>query len=487
MLGVLVAALLAGGCTVPGSSRLAGPPENLPPSLAYVTADVIGFTLFRTDDAPLEQLRLPARHEDWIGATAGVAIRELQIDRDAEPATLTFFDVRDRPALEDALRDDGWRARDWPLALDGPTPWSGPDGAAAAVADDALVIAASRDELERWMRMADEYAVPERRAMSEFAVDARERVPVSFVFRFDLLRTQLRRPFEDDPALLELARWATDSNMLIAMRDGWLGIAPPLDLDRDAVRVVGQAEWVPDLAPGIELEPVDLDVLQRLAPDIDVAVALHDPGQQLRELVRAITIGAGQYVTGQDVAEAEAVELLPVLDSLDGDAAVGWDRSARMLAARVEVDEPETVADDLDEAFSAAGVVGDATANDDGIDVAVTGLDQLAGTEPVSTRPGSVMRIRLATLETSPSDALDDELAAAGTPPRPPIAWLWRRGDGCVGDAAGWITWSEPDQLGLSVDLSLEGESDCPPSLAARTLESLGMPRSPSRLPSVKR
>lgn len=445
------AALVAAGCTVPGSSRLQGPPEQLPPSLHYVTADVFGFTLFDTANADLDELELPDDRDEWIGDSAGVAIRELQLDADEPPATLTFADVEDPDALRRALESAGWIVAEDTGQEGLPTQWERRSGLRRAMAtyDDALIMAQSREELERWVRMADEYAVPERRAMSEYAVEARDLVPQSFVFRFDLLRTQLRRPFQHDPALLEFARWATDSNMLVALRDGWVGIAPPQGGSREGVRIVGASEWVPDLAAGIELKPASRDTLDELRPDLRWAVALHDPGQHLRELVRAITIGAGQYATGQDTAEREKVELLPVLDDLDGQAAIGG--SGRYVEAFVEGGD----AGDLQQVFETAGLDGSVEADDGAVRVEI-------GRRPSASGDRIARRF-----------VAGD---AAGSPPRPPVAWLWKAGGSCVGPAAGWVTFDGTDELRLSiaVDPAAAGEA-CPDGLAKATLESLGV------------
>lgn len=448
---VAFAALVAAGCTVPGSSRLQGPPEQLPPSLHYVTADVFGFTLYDTAEADLDELELPGGRDEWIGDSAGVAIRELQLDADEPPATLTFADVEDPDALRRALKSAGWIVAEDTGQEGPPTEWERRSGTRRAMAtyDDALIMAQSREELERWVRMADEYAVPERRAMSEYAVEARDLVPQSFVFRFDLLRTQLRRPFQHDPALLEFARWATDSNMLVALRDGWIGIAPPQGRSREGVRIVGASEWVPDLAPGIELKPASRDTLDELAPGLHWAVALHDPGQYLRELVRAITIGAGQYATGQDVAEGEKVELLPVLDDLEGQAAIGG--SGRYVEAFVEGGD----AGALQQVFETAGLDGSVEADD------------------------GAVRVEIGRRPSASGDRIAREFVAgdaAGRPPRPPVAWLWKAGGSCVGPAAGWVTFDGTDELRLSMAVDPAGAGEaCPGGLAGATLESLGV------------
>jgi hypothetical protein len=491
---VLLAALVAGGCTIPGSSRLEGPPKDLPPSLHYVSADVLGFSLYDTDptsklwaamgdvtggpdslpatraEVTLNGMLLLSDNESWIGDTAGVATRELQLEREdpgKPPVTLWFADVRSRSKLERALRADEWKEQDWELADDELTAWSSGGYPVAAVADDAIIIAQSRKELERWVRMAQEYAVADRKALREYAVEARKRSPASFVFRGDLWRTQVRRPFEDVPALLEFARWFTDSNTLVALRDGWFGIAPPLDRKQeDRVRLVGASEWVPDLAPDVELKPVSRDVLRRLPSNLDLAIALHDPGQQLRELVRAITVGAGQYVTGEDVAnDKDRVELLPVLDELDGDAAIGFNRDQSLLEAFVEGDADET---DVRKVLRHAGVPAAVHEADGGVHLEVS-----AASKSVVRAPASVDVVA------------SGEFDAAGKPPRPPVLWVWSNDAACLGRAAGWVTFDGIDELrmSMSVNSGIAAATPCPLPVV-QALSDLGLPLADIGIPA---
>ncbi len=491
LLLVAACALIAAGCTVPGSSRLQGPPEDLPPSLDLVTADVLGYTLYDTD--PTSKLWLDmeegaaddllgALHagltggfdadlddvEPWIGDAAGTALRELDLDGKTETSTLYFADVRDRGKLEEFLRDAGWTrfSRD---DLGGPgedvSLWThlaacdSPPGRtsntelicgapehvayeAAAVTDEAIVAARSTPALKSLLRAADEYAVPERKAMSTFTVEAAKRVPVAFVFRSDLLRTQVRRPFEHDPALLEFARWATDSNVLVALRDGWVGLAPAVEGPTPTARFVGSAEWVPDLAPDITLGATKPGLLSNLGPDVDVAVALSDPGQHLRELVRAITIGAGQYATAQDVEDGDRrVELLPLLDELDGDAAIGFGGGVlRMATVLDEGSRAEVVA-----ALEHAGV--DATIHEFGDGTALINMPISASVEAPS---GPVSDPWV------PEPMTARDFADAGPPPRAPFAWFM------TSCGSGWLTFNGTDRITLGMAV-LRGGDDVDP------------------------
>lgn len=499
LLLVATCALVAAGCTVPGSGRLQGPPGGLPASLELVTADVLGYSLYDTDprsklwaglgEGTADDL-LVALHaglaggfdadlgdiQPWIGDAAGTAHRELDLDGTTDTSTLYFADVSNRDRLEAFLEDAGW-SREPSSELGGPgedaTLWthhatcddtpSGTQGIcaapehvayeAAAVTDDAIVAARSTAALKSLLRAAGEYAVPERKAMSELTVEAANRVPVAFVFRSDLLRTQVRRPFEHDPALLEFARWATDSNVLVALRDGWIGLAPSADdhAREGSVRVVGTAEWVPDLASGITLGAAKPDMLSHVGPGADVAVALNDPGQHLRELVRAITFGAGQYVTEQDVPEGEdRVELLPLLDRLDGDAAIGYDDGELRVASHVDEDASAEVIAALDH----AGVDATASESDDGTTLFTVPIRQ--SLTPSGVMPDTTIAEPSGS---SPGPVTAADFAAAGTPPRAPFAWFRTSASerGCIGGTSGWLTFDGTDRITLGMHVELVG------------------------------
>ncbi|MCW2921312.1 MAG: hypothetical protein JWL76_1186 [Thermoleophilia bacterium] len=510
LLLVAACAVVAAGCTVPGSSHLQGPPDGLPPSLDLVTADVLGYTLYDTDPASRRwsglgketaQALLEAQHagltggfaatlsdvEPWIGDATGTALREFDLDGKTDTSTLYYADVRSRPKLESFLDDNGWtKARSGDLASPGDDAalWTHdsscddtPSGSqaicaapehvayeAAAVTDDAIVAARSTKALKSLLDAADEYAVPSRKAMSEFTVEAAGKVPVAFVFRSDLLRTQVRRPFEDDPALLEFARWATDSNVLVALRDGWVGFAPALETSRrdDAVRLVGAAEWVPDLAPDITLGPANADLLGNLGPDVDVAVAFDDPGQHIRELVRAITFGSGQYVTEGDVPDDDRLELQPLLDRLDGTAAVGYGdyqgvagRGDTGKGIKVVFEDPDDLRSDVTEALAHANVT--ALQGAEGRDVGSVTID-VPPIRPHDTKLSiKLARKSVPDSEFSKRAISPRDFTGAGKPPRVPFAWIWTSGRGCVGNTAGWLTFDGTDRITLGMDLELHG------------------------------
>jgi hypothetical protein len=461
---VTFVALVAAGCTIPGSSRLEGPPAGLPPSLDLVTADALGYLLVDTDPAsklwePLDGVvgggnenPLLARLHDpvfgdgadpaaWIGDNAGLLVRQFELGDEDAVARAYFADVEDADELEVALEAAGWDRGDDPLpgpASDG-EPWVRDDGdwRAAAVTEDAILAAKDEAQLEVLLEAADEYAVPERKAMREFTVEAAERSPAAFVFRADLLRTQVRRPFEDDPALLEFARWATDSNVLVALRDGWVGLAPALEEDErdDHVRVVGAAEWVPDLAPDNTLGAASPDLRAKLDPSVDVAVALDDPGQHVRELVRAITFGSGQYVTEQDVPDdGDRLELQPLLDRLDRDAAIGY----RPGALEVVLEEDGRLGADVVGALDHAGV--DARTDKLGDGASKVTVGRAAASRP-SSAPAATFR----------------SFTGAGKPPQAPWLWFATTGRGCVGATTGWLAFNGTDRMTLGASLELHG------------------------------
>jgi hypothetical protein len=478
VLAVGFTALLAAGCAAPGANRIAGPPEGLPPSLDYVTADVLGFTLYDTDPGSklwggVEAVRAEStlaelydaigmtadEVEPWIGDHAGVAVRQLDVPGVSDDTSVWFADVRSSDALDSALDEAGWSA---PSTTSLPKvnramaiAWINDDEdatyRAAAVFEDGIVVARSPDGLERFLEAADEYAVPERKAMAQYAVDAVKKVPAAAVFRSDLLRTGVRTPFQEDPALLEFARWVTETDVLVAARDGWVGIAPSTDKDVNAIRMIGSFEWVPDLAPDIDWGSADVDQLDKADSDTDVAVALENPGQHLIELVRGITFGNGQYATDQDVADdGDRVELEPLLEQLDGAATLGWD--AREGQLTMQVDGAGDVADDVNEQLCRSGIDGFAL-DDDGLRVELSSPFLLD--EPVDCDEVRLALARKAVPGTAPGRAAD--AALAGEPPRDPVVWVWTRSLGdCLGPVAGWLTFDGEGEMSFSLRAAVE-------------------------------
>lgn len=439
---LLAIAFVVASCAAPGAGRLQGAPAGMPPALEHVTADVLGFTLYDTDPGSTrwESTGLPADDvlaalydtigqdadavEPWIGDHAGIALRQLDVPG-TEGATSVFFaDVRDRDALDaamDELRGAGRAVEAW---------------------DDAVVIAPSADALDDFVDAAGEYAASDRRAMRDYAAKVATTVPVGVVFRFDLVRTHARRPFEGNPALLEFARWATESDVLLATRDGWLGIAPPLDDARvgTAVRVVGNVEWVPDLAEEIDWGSANPDLLDTADEQADVVVSFDDPGQHLAQLLEGITRRNGQYATDQDVPdEDERPEVEPLFEKLGGAAVLQWDRGLLRL-------------------FVVDGAQG------------ITQLDaairQVLPGARVADRGGNLEVVVPLRQDRIDGDLRSDRaqaLQGSGKPPSDPIAWLWTRSLGrCSGPAAGWVAFDGVGEMTMSLDATLA--DDCSPA-----------------------
>jgi hypothetical protein len=420
---VLLAAAAVAACAAPGASRLERAPEAMPPSLEHLTADVLGFTLYDTQAAPRPALdalydEVGIDTEDarpWIGDHAGVAIRQLPSPReeDVPDDRIWFADVRDREALDEAL------------------PALRSDGRAVKAYDDGVLVAGSRAGLDRFLEAADAYAVPERKAMREYAAEAATKAPVAAVLRFDLIRTQARRPFQDDPALLELARWATESNDLVATRDGWIGVTKGADPEH--ARLVGNVEWVPDLSADVDWGHATAAQLDDVTIAADGVVAVDGIGQHLRVVVDGITRRSNQFATEQDVPAGDhPLDLLPILDDLDGPSTVAWNDHE----VEVVVRDAGGAVDEVNAALELAGVPGVARRTQDGfLDVIVTLRD--GGSRPVDRAHAT-------------------GAARAGKPPRPPIAWLWTRSlAGCTGPAAGWITFDGKGEMTLSADVTL--------------------------------
>jgi hypothetical protein len=441
---VLAIAVLAAGCAAPGASRLQGAPESMPPALEHVTADVLGFSVYDTDpgsdawgstgldaEAALDQLyeRVgvdAAEVEPWIGAHAGVAVRQLDVPGTEGGTWAWWADVRDPEALLESVE-----------ALEG-------DGRSVQAYPDGVLVATSEAALEDFTDAAESYAVSERKAMREYAAEVATKSPVGVVFRGDLLRTHLRRPFQGDPALLEFARWATESNVLLAARDGWVGAAAPVADDRDGFRLVGNVEWVPDLAPDIDWGSVDADLLDEVDASADLAVAIEDPGQHLQELLTGITRKNGQYATEQDVPDGEdRVELEPLLEELDGDAAIGWNGASRTATLRINGAADQ--AEDVELVLDRLGLDAQVDAVWEDLVVKLVGVE--VGSDGFRTRATAAK--------------------AAGPPPRPPVAWVWTRSiAGCSGPAAGWVTFDGAGEMSFSLAVSTADACDLAGRLA---------------------
>lgn len=496
----LTAALVAAGCTVPGAGKLDGPPKDLPEVLDLVTADALTTTLLEVDPEADRWKRLepavgsgdengplaahwgrflgssatPTGAAEWAGDVTGAA--RYTIDREtteADDASMLWFaSVRSRSKLEAWLEGNGWERAKGDLGGDRGSRFEVwlPDGdlkesadvAALGVSGDALLGARDRPALRELVAAADRYAFSDRKALAEYAVDARAASPMVVLFRTDLLRTQVRRLVEDDPAMIELVRWTTVTKLLLAARDGWFGLAPPVEGSRDSVRIVGKVDWVQGLAPDLKLGPADRDMLGEFVPEASVAVALHDPGQYLEDIANGITRGGNQFATEEDVADKDdRIELFELLEDLDGDAGFAWDARRKVFLATVMTDAKDIV-ERVREAFELVEVPARVDAVDGGVgvlvdpaagDIAAWGIER--GLDPIIEAG-------------EPIDEIDDLFAPAGKPPKPPIAWLWQGGTECSGPTAGWITYDGVERLTFSFDVALSpavAGATCPMNL----------------------
>jgi len=292
----------------------------------------------------------------------------------------------------------------------------------------------------------EEAPVADREALAEYATEAAKRTPMAIVFRSDVARLQARRPFEDDPAALELARWATAGSFFTALRDGWLGLAPPLDRERPSLRVVGRADWVKSLSPEFELRPVSRKLLDSLQGGTSVAVAMHDLGGFIATALDEITVHGIDYATESDVPESEdRVELFPLLERLQGDAALGRGPGDGSLTVRIDAAQDGLLAQDVGDALALVRATARVT-QDDGHVVAQV-------TRDARGLPGDFADERDRLGEQAPYRAA---LAAAGVPPTPPVAWFWHKGGGCTGPAGGWVSWDGEEHLTISADVLLD-------------------------------
>ncbi|MCW2927872.1 MAG: hypothetical protein JWM86_1840 [Thermoleophilia bacterium] len=487
LLLLLVGAFVAVGCTVPGAGRLEGPPEDLPAVLDYVTADALTTTLLDADPAAKRWARFetalgagdanlalaphwerflgaeatPTAAAAWAGDVTGTA--RYTIDRastSADDASLLWFaGVRSRAKLEDWLREHGWKRAKGDLGGElgaGFDVWiatedvDGAEAGALGVSSKALLGARNRPALRELVAAADRYAFPDRKALADYAVDAHAASPVAVLFRTDLLRTQVRRLVEEDPAMLELVRWTTVSKLLLAARDGWFGLAPPIDASRDSVRIIGKVDWVADLAPDLRLKPADRALLAEFVPDASIAVALHDPGQVLEDAINGITRGGNQFATEGDVKDAgKRVDLLELLEDLDGDAAIAHDARRGTYLATIRTDAGEIEAR-VREALDLAELPARVDAVDGGVGI-------LVNPNGGNIAPYSVTGSRDLT---NPEGALATAFAPAGKPPRPPIAWLWQGGTQCDGPTAGWVTYDGVERFTFSLDVAASPSSE---------------------------
>lgn len=425
LLLVITSAASLIGCAAPGAQRLVKPPKAMPPALKYVTADSLMIQIYNTDKRALvwksSSLKsqpilghiyavVDTKSEDvapWIGDHVGIATRQLDVPGTKGGTSLWFADVKDPAALKESLSS---------LSA---------DGRAVKVYEDAVLVARSKTELDDFVRAASNYAVPDRRAMREYAAETAQKTPVGMIYRMDLLRTHLPRLVQEDPAMLEFARWATSSNVLLAARDGWIGV--------DGSRLVGNVEWVPRLAENVTWTKVASSDLDQLPdPEVDAALVIGDLGQHISEAITGITFGNNQYATPQKkLSGNKTVELEPLLDNLTGDATVTWNNKPRRL--RFQLKGAATHANDVRQAFRAGGV------DVDGYSTTTESDDLLISIPPQVSTPARA------------SSQRSKDAQRAGRPPSDPVMWLWMQDvAGCAGPLAGWVTFDDEGEMSYS-------------------------------------
>ncbi|MCW2923094.1 MAG: hypothetical protein JWM98_498, partial [Thermoleophilia bacterium] len=290
------------------------------------------------------------------------------------------------------------------------------------------------------------------------------RTPMAFVYRTDIARGQLRRRFEGDPAALELSTWATASSVITALRDGWIGVAPPRDSSRHAVHLVGSADWIPALSPDWELHPADRAQLEALPASVTTGVALRDAGGLMTTELQAVARGGQDFATKLDVPKGEhRVEIFPLLDRLDGQAAVGYTVGSHQLDVRVERGGDDDLHSDLGEALDLAGV--DASVETDGEDLVVHAPHATA------------LREQVIVTKLGGTPGFSAAMQGAGKPPRPPVLWLWQRGVGCAATSGGWVTYDGGGVLDVSLDVSIAPARTCIAASGAADLATLAMAR----------
>jgi len=510
---LVLVACMATACTAPGAGRVLDKrkPKGLPKALHFVPGDAMGWMLLDTDagsrrwaaidgatgeptsEHELDSLFLRVFGADldrgemvdpWIGASAGVAL--MGVDVDAPDSQLAFAEVRSRGKLERALRDGGWvRAKRQlgggdlagELTLYEPKAHrDAPRLATIAISDDVLLAAASTKGLEAILADTDEYAADERKATSDYTVTALSRVPAAIVFRSDIIRDQARRFVADDPALLEVSAWLVRTPFVSAMRDGWIGLAPPTSAQAGSgdIRIVGSFDWLKDIADPVRPKPAPAALLNELPGDTTAAIALHNPGQYGASVIDAITGGGSSFATKLDgTTSTSPVQLFDVLDSLNGDAGIAFTERG-VLEARVRSADADKVAQDV---------------NTISRDLKLPALSGEARTGAVVVRasipPTTDADVMDVIVRSDATDSVAD-LAAAGKPPRTPVAWLWLRDTDACGkeDAApadgapqvelmqrepdpiaGWVTYDGTIRMSISLAMPVEAircASDAP-------------------------
>ncbi|MBC7461466.1 MAG: hypothetical protein H7287_08895, partial [Thermoleophilia bacterium] len=394
LLTVLVA-LVVSGCAVEKPRALLRVPDGMPASIDYLPGDSMGWVLFDTDpNAPRwraldtaagaelaattneffagQLFRSTADVADditpWVGNTGGIDV--VTSDLAADDATIGFYDVAHRNKLEQTLRRYGFTEHGGTDLGDGPagdlTYWAppttpAPDAGsfpAVAVGDKAMVYAKTRAGLVSVLHKTHQLRAIERRGTNRFTALAVKTTPLAIVYRGDSVREQLLRLVRSDPSTIELARWFATMSVVSASRDGWVGVAPPLDRSRRAVRLVGAFEWSKGQSLIGEPTPVKRVVLDELPASTRVAVAVDDPGSYVTDFLGAATRHDYNFATKLDVPRGEPhVNALELLGQLDGPSALSLTATGR-VSARIHVKSPRTAVSQVNAAARLFGLEG---------------------------------------------------------------------------------------------------------------------------------
>lgn len=483
---VIAAALVAAGCAPQDSRLLLRLPDDLPRSIQYLPGDSMGWLLFDTDtestrwDAlatatgghPGRDLLTAWGHQllgpdadastevrPWIGSQAGVTL--VTSDISSDDALLGFAEVRKRGALEAALRRAHFtRHPDADLGdgiADDLMLWTPPHAShlpAVGVADDALVLAPTRAALRELLARTHEYRAVVRPAMVRNTRNAMQHVPVSFIYRGDDVRDQLLRLVRADPSALELGRWMMSTSVVSASRDGWIGLAPPVDRSRHALRVVGRFDWVKGQSVIGEPKPVKRQMLDGAPAATTLGVAMTDPGALATDIVGSATHNGSQFATKQDVPKADPqVQLFRLLDQLDGAASITREPGDN-FRVRVSV---RSVPKALRQAQAALDLVGQPDRWLITVEqVGQTTMELWVRPAPVAGRRPAALPLAPAAHTLATSTRYVAAFRAVGTPPRRPIAWVYasKSCDATQG-IAGWLTWDRDKYMTYAVDVPL--------------------------------